>query len=110
MATLAYRQVSKLGVVANPANASAGGDKVPVDSRGIVVFRNGDAASKTITVATPGNDEYGQARPDYTVVVPAGQVAYIGPFSIDLGDAADDRLVALTYSAVTSCTVDAVRY
>lgn len=109
MATLAYRQATKLGIAATPAAADIAGDKVPVDSRGIVVFRNGDAASKTVTVATPGNDEYGQARPDYTVTVAAGQTAYIGPFSTDLGDAADNRLVALTYSAVTSCTVDAVR-
>lgn len=109
MATLSYRQASVTGTVATPAAASAGGDKVYVDPRGIVVFRNGDVAAKTVTVVTPGNDQYGQARPDFTVTVAAGETAYIGPFGTDLGNAADDRLVALTYSAVTSCTVDAVR-
>lgn len=110
MATLAYRQATVQGTVATAAAASAGGDKVPVDSRGIVIFRNGDVASKTVTVVVPGSDAYGTARPDYTIAVPAGQTAYIGPFDITLGDAADDRLVSLTYSAVTACTVDAVRY
>lgn len=109
MATLTYRQATKLGTVGTAAAASVGGDKIRVDNNGIVIFRNGDVSAKTITVATPGDDQYGQARPDYSIVVAAGATAYIGPFSPDLANAADGKLVALTYSAVTSCTVDAVR-
>jgi hypothetical protein len=62
----------------------------------------------TVTVLTPGNDKYGQARPDIAVAVPAttGE-RLIGPFPADLADPADG-LVAITYSGVTSLTVAAV--
>lgn len=109
MATLTYVQAKTTGVAAAvQAAASAGGDKVAPNDRGVLVFRNGDAASKTVTMVVPGNTKYGLANPDATFVVPAGATAYIGPLSADLGDPADTNLISFTYSAVTSCTVSAV--
>ncbi|WP_109507355.1 hypothetical protein [Nocardioides speluncae] len=108
MATLAYRQAKIGGTNLVLPAASVGGDKVSPSQHGVVLFRNGDAASKTVTVATPGVDKYGQARPDIAITVPANTTAVIGPFPADLGDTVGDGLVALTYSAVTNCTVDAV--
>lgn len=109
MATLSYLTAKTSAVAAvNPPAASAGGDKVAPNDRGMVVFRNGDAASKTVLLAVPGNTKYGQANPDVTYTVPAGQIAFIGPMSADLADPADG-LVAITYpGGVTSCTVVAV--
>lgn len=108
MATLTYLQASTTAVAqAAAAAAAAGGDKVAPNDRGMLVFRNGDASSKTVTMAVPGNTKYGEANPDKAFVVPAGATAYIGPLQSDLADAADG-LVAFTYSAVTSCTVAAV--
>lgn len=108
MATLTYKQASASVVSqAVQAAASAGGDKVLPHDRGMLVFRNGDAASKTVTLLVPGNTKYGQANPDVAHVVPAGATAYIGPLPADLADPADG-LVAFTYSAVTACTVSAV--
>jgi hypothetical protein len=109
MATLSYIQAKTSAVsAAAQAAASAGGDKVAPNERGMLVFRNGDGTSKTVTVAVPGNTKYGVANPDVPYVVPAGATAYIGPLSADLGDPADNGLIAITYSAVTSCTVSAV--
>lgn len=109
MATLSYIQAKTTGVAAAvQAAASAGGDKVPPNDRGMLVFRNGDAASKTVTLVVPGNTRYGQANPDVAYVVPAGATAYIGPLTSDLGDPTDTNLISVTYSAVTSCTISAV--
>lgn len=108
MATLNYIQAKTTGVAAaTQAAASAGGDKVAPNDRGMLVFRNGDAAAKTVTLVVPGNTKYGLANPDATYSVAAGATAYIGPLSSDLADPADG-LVAFTYSAVAACTVSAV--
>lgn len=106
MATLNYQQSQILGLAVTLTPASAGGDKVPTTERGALLVRNGDVSAKTVTVVTPGNDKYGQARADVPVVVAAGATALIGPFPSDLAGA--DGLVEITYSAVTSVTVAAV--
>jgi hypothetical protein len=108
MATLTYIQAKTSAVsAAAQAAASVGGDKVAPSDRGMLVFRNGDASSKVVTLVVPGNTKYGVANPDPTFTVAAGATAYIGPLTADLADPADG-LVAFTYSAVTSCTVSAV--
>jgi hypothetical protein len=68
---------------------------------------NGDASSKTVTVVRSGNDQYGLAIPDLAVVVPAGQLAVI-PIAATFRDTSDN-LVDITYSAVTSVTVGAIK-
>lgn len=109
MATLSYVQAKTTAVsAAVQAAASGGGDKVAPNDRGMLVFRNGDAASKTVTLVVPGNTKYGIANPDVPYIVPAGATAYIGPLTADLGDPADTNLISVTYSAVTSCTISAV--
>lgn len=107
MATLGYIQPTILGV--NPAFAAAtgGGDKVSPNDRGYLHVRNGGGSPMTVTVVTPGNDKYGQPRPDIAVSVPAAGDRMVGPFPSDLADPADG-LVAITYSGVTSVTVAAI--
>lgn len=107
MATLSYQQVKTTGTTVTFSAATSGGDAVKPNDRGLVLVKNGDSASHTVTVVTPGNDEYSQARPDVTVTVGASATAAIGPFPKDLAD--NNGLVQLTYSAVTSVTVAAVQ-
>lgn len=107
MATLNYQQSKVTGTVVTFTAASAGGDKVAPGSGGVVLVKNGDTNPHTVTVAVPGN-EYGQARPDVPVVVAAGATAVIGPFPTDVGDPTD-RLVHLSYDAVTAVTIAAIQ-
>lgn len=108
MATLQYSQISIAGTLAAPVAASAGGDKVAPNDRGFLDVNNGSGASITVTVDVPGNTKYGQAAPDVAVAIAAGARRRIGPFPADLAQAADG-LVAITYSAVTSVTVEALQ-
>lgn len=107
MATLSPAQAKITGATVTMVAASGGGDKVKPNSRTALLVKNGDASSKTVTVAVPGNTKQGQPIPDVAVVVAAGAMALIGPFDADLGDDTD-RLVHISYSAVTSVTVAAV--
>ena len=105
MATLTTRRASIAGTIATPDNASGGGDKFDAGpNTGLLIF-NGDSTSTNVTIAVPGNDKYGQARPDIVIAVAAGVTKLFGPADIDLEDKATDRLVAVTYSKVTSLKV-----
>lgn len=106
MATLAYQSVTQQGAAITPVAAAAGGDSVAWNPRGALWVKNGSGVSVTVTLVVPGT-EYGQARPDVAVVVPAGADRFVGPLERDLADPADG-LVDFTYSAVTSVAVAAV--
>lgn len=86
------------------AAADAGGDQFEPSARNRLVVVNDDAGSITVTVVTPGNDKYGNARPDIDFSIPAGESAVFGPFPQDLADPADG-LVDVSYSGVTNVTV-----
>lgn len=97
--------VAKLsGTTINYTPASAGGDQFPAHPRGTFRVKNGDAASKTVTVGVPGTTEYGQPNPPVAVVVAAGAEAVIGPFPNNLRDPLTGN-VGVTYSAITAVTV-----
>lgn len=105
MALLALQTSKIQGTVLSFGTAGAGGDTFTPGGKTLIV-RNASAAAITVTVVTPGNDKYGQARPDITSVsIPATTgVAVIGPFPDDLADPATN-LVTVTYSAAASVTV-----
>jgi hypothetical protein len=107
MATLGYQSPKTSGTVVNFVAASAGGDKIPARPHGCVLLKNASGGAITVTVAVPGNDAYGTAKPDFTVSVAAGATEAIGPFPSDLADPTDS-LVHLTYSGVTSLTIAAI--
>lgn len=81
--------------------ADVAGDTFSGSTRGVLLVRNDDASSKTVTVVIPGTT-YGQANPDVAVVVASGDYAAIGPF--DAGTRSGGT-VSVTYSAVTSLFV-----
>lgn len=108
MATLTTKKAAIAGTVATPVAANGGGDKIDGGPNVALIVTNGDSTSTNVTIAVPGNDRYGQARPDVVVAVAAGVTKLIGPLDVDLEDKATDRLVAITYSKVTSLTVAAL--
>ncbi len=100
MAALTLQQVPVGGLdIGALAAASGGGDTVQVTAHemggfdtnaAVLVFRNGDASGKTVTCdGTP-------------LVVAAGAIGII-PLKTGYGG----KNIAVTYSAVTSCTVGA---
>lgn len=103
MAALTLQQVPAAGLdIGALAAASGGGDTVQVTANEMggwdvapaaLVFRNGDAASKTVTI--------GAAAP---VSVAAGA---IGIFPLKTGQGGAN--IAVTYSAVTNCFVGAIQ-
>lgn len=107
MALLSYQQAAAVGADIALAAAAGGGDTVAPRADGIVLVRNGSGAEITVTVVVPGS-QYGKARPDITKAVAAGAFAAFGPFPTDLADPTD-QLVDITYSAVTTVTVAAIR-
>lgn len=110
MALKQYVQ-AKIGGALLPftAAASGAGDTVAADDHGALIILNGGASAITATVAVPGKTKFGVDQPEVSSIsIPAGQYAVLGPFPAELKDDNDD-LVHITYSAVTSVTVAAVR-
>lgn len=80
------------------------GDTVPTQSK--VIVRNGSGGAINVTIVTPGNDQYGNARPDIVTAMASGAMyAFGGPFPLDLGDPAASNLVTIICSVVTSVTL-----
>jgi hypothetical protein len=107
MALLTPQTAAVTGTVLTMAAANGGGDTIVGGSTVYLLVRNGDASSKTVTIVRPGTT-YGTADPDIAVVVTAGNIAIIGPIPAEFADPADGQ-VDISYSAVTSVTVAAVR-
>lgn len=111
MALLTTQSITRAGL--NPlatAACTGGGDTVRVSDRTFLLFKNADASSKTITIGVPGNTNYGAALPQNAVVVAAGNTALIGPIdSTFLTPGTSPGTAAITYSAVTSCTIAALQ-
>lgn len=108
MAALTVHQAQITGTDLAFVSAAGGGDTVKVDGDTILIVRNTDGSTKTVTVVRPGT-EYGQANPDVAHVVPATTgVSVIGPIPPSFADPTDG-LVDVTYSAVTGVTIAAVR-
>ena len=100
MAVITLQQIPLAGLdIGALAAASGGGDTVQVTANemagwdsnpAVLVFRNGDAAGKTVTVD------------GVALVVAAGAIG-IMPLKTGYGG----KNIAVTYSAVTTCTVGA---
>lgn len=104
MATLTPFKAKVSGTTVTLVPATVGGDKVDAgDGVGLLVL-NGSGGSINVTVAVPGNTKFGQAEPDIVVAVAAGAYKIIALESPDLEDTTD-KLVHITYSAVTTVSV-----
>lgn len=94
--------------VFTPANAAAGGDQFLNDGRTILYFKNTNATTRTITIATAGVVA-GLPIDDVAFTVAQNEVRIIGPFSPRYFNDANGY-IQLTYSdVVTLLTVAAIR-
>jgi hypothetical protein len=116
MALLTPQSLNEQTPVARTANAvacTAGGDTCPNDGRTFLLFENGDAASHTITV-TPAKTTLNQPgvgtveKANVALAVGAGDEGLLGPFPPGMFNDINGNL-AITYSAVTSCKILAVK-
>lgn len=115
MADLTIQDLSdEDGAAITFSSAAAGGDKYIWDSRAAIIIQNGDASAHSVTVIAAytaiKDATYGElTRADIVLSVAAGAVAVIPPVNVAFRNAADSNKVALTYDAVTSLKVAAVR-
>jgi hypothetical protein len=108
MADLTPQSTAVVGTtLTNTAPTATTGDWVPCLSAKVFV-KNASGSSINVTVVTPGNDAYGNARPDIVTAVAAGADALFGPFPLDLGDSTHSNMVNIICSAVTSVTLHVV--
>jgi hypothetical protein len=110
MAVLTTTNLTRAGIDPNPTTAaSAGGDEAanPAGDLAFIVKNAGASPiTVTLTIRAPGPD--GAVVTSPTVSVPAGATRMVGPFPTGVYNDANG-LAKITYSAVTSVTVLAVR-
>lgn len=102
MAILTPTQTAVGGTQVQMAAADVAGDSFEPGNLTFLV-NNGSGGSITVTIVVPGSTRAGQAEPDITRAIPAGQQFAFGPFYNELADPATGR-VGVTYSAVTTVT------
>lgn len=114
MAQLTVQNVVQTGLTETLASAAGGGDSFlnPSDGRTYFKATNGSGASITVTFTRQRTSQLVPGEGNVTlanlaVAVPAGASRLIGPFGDSFNDASG--LVQVTYSAVTSLTVGAIR-
>lgn len=106
MAALSTTVVGLDGSAVVYVAAAAGGDTCQAGSGVVLMVKNGDAASHTVTLATPGTVK-GLAIADRAVAVAAGAEAAI-PVTNDYRDRATG-VASVTYDGVTSVQVAVMR-
>lgn len=106
MAALSLQVLVPGGSASTLATAAGGGDTAPCGDGVFLEVNNGDAASKTVTIATTSTVG-GLAVDDREVTIPAGERWKI-PLPSSLYAGPDGR-ASITYSAVTSVTVGVFR-
>ena len=71
MATLTTQTATHAGLAVAFSSAAAGGDQCPTGAGLVLLVKNDDASSHTVTLATPGTED-GLAIADRAVTVAAG--------------------------------------
>lgn len=104
MATLNVQKASLSGLTVSMVAATAGGDTFPNDGYTFLQVKNDDASEKTITIGAVRACNHGFMH-DATVAIAAGDTKVIGPFPVERFGGTPD----ITYSAVTSVTIAAIK-
>lgn len=108
MATLTTQNITTAGILPTYVAASAGGDAMIPDSTSFLHIKNGGGSSMTVSIADPLTIDTSLTVTPRVVTVGATSEAMIAvPDSLYRNPATG--LAALTYSAVTSVTVAAIR-
>lgn len=102
MAAIAKQTLTKTGAELTFAAASGGGDTIAnPTSFDVLYVDNGSGAPIDVTIAVPGTEWNGVAKPDTVVTVPAGDL-----FAVKLDERyASSGVAAVTYSSATTVTV-----
>lgn len=109
MATLTLKTpVGSAATDLSPENCAAGGDQFLNDGKTFLYFKNTNAATRTVTIATGGSIG-GLAIADVAITVAQNEEKVIGPFDPRLFNDANGY-IQLTYSGVaTLLTVAAIQ-
>lgn len=106
MALLSAQSPGISGAAVTYVAAAAGGDSFAAGPTSVAHVKNGGGASITVTINSRVNCNQGFDH-DLVVTVPAGGERLIGPFDTRFWNV--DNEIPLTYSAVTSVTVAAIK-
>jgi hypothetical protein len=109
MALIATQPIAQVGSAVTTAAASGGGDTAACGDRNVLKVTNGGGSSINVTLAVPGTDKFGNAKPDNVVAVANGATKYIPIREADYADPSDG-LARITYSGVTSVVVALIRF
>lgn len=116
MAVLTVQSAVFGGLNHTYASAAGGGDSFANDGHTFLLFKNGNASARTLTIAANDADKPGFgtiATPDTTVTIPGsgtnGGECLVGPFPPDRFNDPTTGRVSLSYDAVTGLTVAAVK-
>lgn len=104
--TITAAQVDEDGVVASLTSANVDGHQIAHRETLFLRVTNGSGSSITVTVQTP-KTVGGLALADRSITVGAGATVYIALGNADLYRRAEDGLIYVDFSAVTSVTVQA---
>lgn len=113
MAILTIAVVDEDGVDPGFVAANGGGDEFANDGATLLLVNNQDASAKTVTITaqttTDVDAQLGKLTKSNRIVnVPAGEIRVIGPLPSKAFNDVNGR-AQVSYSAVTSVTVAAVR-
>lgn len=104
MADLTTQRIMLTGIEPVLQAAAVGGDTAQPGDNIFLVVNNAGGTACNVTVAVPGDTNYGVPNPDITVQVPVGQERWIGL----RGEFANtDNRVDISYDQVASVTVGA---
>lgn len=108
MATLTTQNIDTDGLTPSYVAAAGGGDKMLPGEHDFLHVKNGGGSSVTVTLVTPATVDATLAVGDRAVAVADGAEAMIR-VPAELYRDPTDGLASITYSAVTSVTVAAIR-
>ena len=104
MAALSVDQSVVAGLELTFNAAAGGGDTFTNDGKTIIIVKNDNAGTCTVTITTDQTIETTLGVDDRTVAVPTGEIWAIGPFSPQHYSATSTD-VSLSYSVTSSVTV-----
>lgn len=112
MATITIQTYSEAGIDPTYTAAAGGGDQFANTGKEIILIKNADATSKTVTITaqtTSGTSPLGAVtKSDASIAVAAGSTAIIGPFPKPAFNDSNN-FAQITYSAVTSLSIAVMR-
>ena len=106
MAAITVQKAVEAGIVPSFVACNAGGDTFINDGKTYIYVKNADSSSHDVTLTAYGKCNQGYLH-DLVVAVGASEEKIIGPFLPERFNSSGSA--SLTYSAVTSMTIAAVK-